>query len=136
MKCLLTSIALSVIILSPSANASDLHHIVSNTAHRHGVSPRIAWAVMKVESGGNCNAVSSAGALGAMQVKPATARGVGVRGNLRNCQTGIEAGMRYLRQAMNKYGSLCAALSAYNRGLYARPTCSAYGRKVLRVASM
>ena len=78
-----------------------------------------------------CNARNGR-ALGAMQVFKATARSVGVTGNLLDCATGIEAGVRYLRLALDRAGSLCGAASLFNKGLYARPSCSGYALKVMR----
>jgi soluble lytic murein transglycosylase-like protein len=139
-KILASTALVGLLALTSNANAFDRHgnlkQIVTKTAYRHGVSPSIAWAVVKVESSGNCNAVSHAGAVGVMQVKPATAREMGVRGNLKSCENSIEAGMRYLKKAMVKYRSLCSALSAYNIGLYGGGRCTGYGKKVMRVAAV
>jgi soluble lytic murein transglycosylase-like protein len=67
-----------------------------------------------------------------MQVKPATARGVGVTANMRkDCNAAIVAGVRYLKMAIARGGATCAGISLYNRGVYARPVCTVYGRKVL-----
>jgi len=109
--------------------------IVAERARAHGVPVGFALAIAQVETGNRCHMRGRAGEQGVMQVKPATARGVGVRGNLYDCHVGAEAGVRYARQAISMYGVSCAAASAYNRGLYARPVCSSYGRRVLRLAS-
>lgn len=101
--------------------------MVTEAAVRHGVPARLAHAVAKAESSYRCNARGLAGEQGVMQVKPATARSVGVTGNLFNCRTGIEAGMRYLKQALVlSGGNWCGAATLYNRGIGARPTRSAY----------
>lgn len=105
--------------------------LITRSANRHGVPHHIAQAVAQVESGYRCNAVSSKGARGVMQVRPKTALEMGVTGNLLNCETSIEAGMRYLKVALNRPHSMCTNLSFYDRGLYARPACTPYGRKVL-----
>lgn len=108
------------------------HAIASQVARQEGVSAALVHAVMKVESGGRCHVRSSANAQGAMQVKPATARGVGVHGNLYDCRTGITAGVRYLRQALAvNGGNVCAAASGYNMGIGVRGRCTGYGRKVM-----
>lgn len=104
---------------------------ITAAAHRHGLNPRLLHAIVKVESGGNCHARSYANAQGVGQVKPATARSVGVYGNLYNCETGIEAAARYLKVAVGKAGAGCAGVSLYNLGVYARPRCTGYGRKVI-----
>lgn len=106
--------------------------IATRVAQEEGVSPALVHAVVKVESGGNCRATSSANARGIMQVKPATARGVGVTGNLHDCHTGMRAGVRYLKEALRvNGGNVCAAASSYNTGTGITGRCSGYGRKVL-----
>lgn len=124
------------------ASARSRHHhsgghvwsIVREEAHRNGVPVVIGQALIRVESGGNCAARNRSGASGAGQLMPATARALGVR-NRFDCRQNISAAMRYLRAALNRGGAGCAGISLYNRGLGARPTCTAYGRKVLRLAS-
>lgn len=114
---------------------ADLHAMVTTAAARHGVPASLAHAVIAAESGYRCDARSRAGAKGIAQVLPATARGVGVHGNLFDCATGLEAGMRYLAAIVKRHGTGCAAVSLYNRGAHARPVCTDYGRKVLAWAS-
>jgi len=113
-----------------------IHALVTESAQRHGVPVRVAHAIVRVESNYNCGARSHMNARGIMQVLPATARGEGVGGNLYNCATGLEAGMRYLRKIVVAHGTSCAALSLYERGIYARPVCTGYGRKAVRLASV
>jgi soluble lytic murein transglycosylase-like protein len=125
-----------MLMLTP-AQASGVPAIVTAKAQQHGVPPALAHGVAKTESGYRCNVRGSAGELGAMQVKPATARGVGVTGNLRDCETGIEAGMRYLKLALAKArGSWASAAKLYNAGLGASLAPSSYSNKVLRNASI
>lgn len=109
----------------------SIYNLVTSMAQAHGVDPALAHAVVKVESGYDCTAKNPRStAAGPMQVLKSTARLVGVEGNLRDCRTGLEAGMRYLKQMVTlSGGSACAAASAYNRG--AVGGCSAYGRKVM-----
>lgn len=111
-----------------------IHSLVTQVAKEHGVSPAFAHAVVQVESKYNCHA-AHAGAYGIMQVKSQTARGVGVIGNLRDCRTGLEAGMRYLKQAIAQHGEGCAAASAYQRGIRSRSTCTSYGRKIMALTA-
>jgi soluble lytic murein transglycosylase-like protein len=109
----------------------SIYNLVTSMAEAHGVDPALAHAVVKVESGYDCSAKNPrSSAAGAMQVLKGTARAVGVAGNLRDCRTGLEAGMRYLSRMVSlSGGSACAAATAYNRGSVGG--CSAYGRKVM-----
>lgn len=129
----LTVLATSTLTTSASARTqAQARSLATEIAQQHGISAALVHAVMTVESNGNCAARSSANALGAMQVKPATARGVGVHGNLHDCRTGITAGVLYLKQALAvNRGNVCAAASSYNTGLGITGRCSGYGRKVM-----
>lgn len=138
MMRLLSAVAVAAVIgTALPAFGSDLHSMINAAADEHDVPRHIAHGVIKVESGYRCglrNRVS--GASGIMQVLPATARSVGVTGNLFDCSTGLRAGMRYLRLAISRGGSGCAGVSLYERGIYARLSCTAYGKKVMRAASL
>lgn len=122
----------SAALSAAPASSGSVHALVTEAALRHGVDPALAHAVATVESRYRCSAVGRAGELGVMQVKPATARSVGVTGNLRDCATGIEAGMRYLKQALARHGDGCGGISAYNMGIHRKASfCNGYGRKVM-----
>lgn len=82
---------------------------------KYEVDPHLARAVMRCESGGNPNAVSSAGALGLMQLMPGTAKGLGV--DPKNPERNLEGGIKYLAQLADKYdGDYVKTLAAYNAG--------------------
>jgi soluble lytic murein transglycosylase-like protein len=82
---------------------------------KYGVDPNLARAVMRMESGGNPNAVSSAGAIGLMQLMPGTAKGLGV--NPKDPRRNLEGGIKYLAQLADKYdGDYVKTLAAYNAG--------------------
>lgn len=116
--------------------ATEIHKLVTKYAQKHGINPALAHAIVKVESGYNCNAKNpTSSATGIMQTLVPTARGVGVTGNLRDCSTGLEAGMRYLRQAIDKHGEGCAGATAYNIGHYGGARCNGYGKKVMGIVS-
>jgi hypothetical protein len=76
--------------------------------------PSLVKAVMKVESGGKQEAVSSKGARGLMQLMPATARDLGV--DAKDPKQNVEGGSRYLQQQLNEFGNESLALAAYNWG--------------------
>lgn len=116
-------------------NATQVMSIVTEKANQHGVPVALALGVTQTESNFRCSARGRAGERGAMQVKPATARSVGITGNLYDCATGIEAGVRYLKLALARAGGNHAvAASLYNKGIYGSTRVNAYGRKVVRAA--
>jgi soluble lytic murein transglycosylase-like protein len=121
--------------LTGQAEGGHVQAIVTREAARAGVPQRIAHAVIRVESGYNCRARNRSGASGAAQLMPATARALGVR-NPMDCRQNIAASMRYLHQAISRGGAGCAGVSLYNRGIGARPVCTAYGKRVMHIASM
>jgi soluble lytic murein transglycosylase-like protein len=127
-----------VIGTSLPASAADLELMINSTADQNRVPRHIAHGVIRIESGYNCrNRNRLTGASGIMQVLPATAHSLGVRGNLLDCETGLAAGMRYLRAALDRGGDGCAGVSLYQSGIFVRKLkCTAYGRKVLRAASV
>lgn len=109
-------------------------HIVSRFALQHNLPPALIYAVIFTESGFNPNARSSANALGLMQIKPATARSVGLSGatsRLYEPEVNIQYGTAYLAQAYAKSGGdICRTVSLYNRGLYSKQLSPAYCGKV------
>ncbi|OIQ30616.1 MAG: lytic murein transglycosylase [Alphaproteobacteria bacterium MedPE-SWcel] len=80
------------------------------------VSPALALAVMAVESGGQANAVSGAGAKGLMQLMPATAERFGVVDAF-DPQQNILGGVRFLDWLMTEFsGDPMLVLAGYNAG--------------------
>jgi hypothetical protein len=71
-------------------------------------------AMIKVESGYNPSAVSSAGAKGLAQLMPGTAQYLGV--DINDPLQNLDGGARYLLEQMAVFGSLKLALAAYNAG--------------------
>lgn len=93
----------------------DTNSMLAAAARKYNVDPRLAAAVAQTESGGNQDAVSSAGAVGVMQLMPETAAALGV--NPYDKQQNIEGGVKYLRQMMDTFGGdVRKAVAAYNAG--------------------
>ena len=95
--------------------SGDTNSLIKEAAARYQVDPRLVAAVAQTESGGNQEAVSPAGAVGAMQLMPETAAGLGV--NPYDKRQNIEGGAKYLRQMMDTFGGdVQKAVAAYNAG--------------------
>jgi soluble lytic murein transglycosylase-like protein len=97
-------------------SAPRFDDIVVTHARRHALRPELVRAVIQVESGYNPAATSPKGAMGLMQLMPATARELGVR-NAYDPEDNIRGGTAYLRRLLDKYdGNEELALAAYNAG--------------------
>lgn len=92
---------------------------ITEAAQRFGIPEHWIRAVMRVESAGDVRAISSAGAMGLMQVMPATWADLRARhrlgANPYDPRDNILAGAAYLREMHDRYGSP-GFLAAYNAG--------------------
>ena len=102
---------------APSAvDISRLVPIIDNAARAYGLDPKLVHAVIRAESGYNANAVSTKGAIGLMQLIPATAQRYGVQDSYDPGQN-IQGGTRYLRDLLKMFnGNLELAIAGYNAG--------------------
>lgn len=96
--------------------AEDIHQ----AALVNGISPKVAFGLVRAESGFRTRATSPVGALGLTQVMPATARWLEpgtTRKDLLEPETNLRLGFKYLRQLIDEYnGNERLALTAFNRG--------------------
>jgi hypothetical protein len=88
--------------------------IIDQVSAAQGVDPGLARAVIQVESGYRATARSAKGAMGLMQLMPATARRLAVA-NPYDPRANIEAGVRHLKSLLDRF-ELSVALAAYNAG--------------------
>ena len=90
--------------------------IIAEAAERYGLDSRLVRAVVWAESNFDSNCVSGAGAMGLMQLMPATAALLGVSDAFDPGQN-IDGGARYLADRVKLYdGDIMLALAAYNCG--------------------
>ena len=94
---------------------SDPKKLLDLAADKYGVPAAFLHSVARTESAYRVDAVSAKGAIGVMQLMPATAAELGA--NPLDPAQNIDAGARHLRDLLDKYdGSAHKALSAYNAG--------------------
>ena len=104
----------------PPADAGELlratpyGEIIAAMSEAHGVDPLLVRALIQVESNYKPGARSRKGAMGLMQLMPATARVYNVR-NPFDPRANIEAGVKHLRSLIDRFG-IELALAAYNAG--------------------
>jgi soluble lytic murein transglycosylase-like protein len=100
----------------PRTSDAAYQALIRQAAEKYRVPVELLRAVMLVESNYNPRAVSEKGAIGLMQLMPATARDMYVA-DIWDPAQNIEGGARYLRLLANQYGGdLFQTLAAYNAG--------------------
>jgi len=111
--------------------------IIARHAASYGVPFSLAKAVIRIESNFRPHLTGSAGEVGLMQIKPATARMLGYTGSVKGLydpETNIKYGMKYLAMAQGLGGgTTCGTILKYNAGHGAKrmnPVSSAYCSKV------
>lgn len=100
---------------SSSLEAVPYGELIDTLATAHGVDPYLVKALIQVESGYKPRARSRKGAMGLMQLMPATARQYRVR-NPFDPKSNIEAGIKHLKSLLSRFDSVSLALAAYNAG--------------------
>jgi hypothetical protein len=101
-------------VMAPAPVLSP-EQLADQAADRYGLPRQLVRSVMSAESGFQQEAVSRKGAVGLMQLMPATAQTMGI--DAHDPAQNTDAGARYLRALLEKYhGALYHALAAYNAG--------------------
>lgn len=125
----------------PTPKMSELQaiDIVEQEALRRNINPALARALMKAESNGDRYAVSSAGALGYMQIMPQNSKRCKLKhyGELFDERKNIACGVQILAEELKAHaGDVVRALQAYNGGAGCVNKCSEsinHARKVLTI---
>ena len=103
-------------VVSQTPPSGSIDEMVARIAERESLPPQLIHSVIKVESNYDRYAVSPKGALGLMQLIPATAQRFGVT-DVFNPADNIQGGAKYLRYLLALYnGDYPRALAAYNAG--------------------
>lgn len=114
--------------------------LIAKYAAQNGIPYRLARAVVQVESSFRAGVTGGAGEIGLMQIKLATARGMGYKGSrkqLYNPATNLYWGMKYLGKAHRLAGgSTCGTILKYNAGHGAKrmnPISRRYCNRIRRI---
>jgi soluble lytic murein transglycosylase-like protein len=99
-----------------SVNKEHFSSLIEQAAYKYQVDPKLVHAVVQTESAYNSDAVSRAGAVGLMQLMPATAKRFGVY-DRNDPDQNVDGGTRYLKYLLDLFGpNLQLAVAAYNAG--------------------
>jgi soluble lytic murein transglycosylase-like protein len=109
------SAAAPATVAKPDIAARSPREMVDAAARKNGLPPNFVHSVVSAEYGYQTNALSPKGAIGLMQLMPATAQTYGA--DPHDPSQNVEAGAAYLRDLLIKYnGDARLALAAYNAG--------------------
>lgn len=94
----------------------QLTQLINRFASAYHLQPALVRSVIEVESGGDPSAISTAGAMGLMQLMPGTAQTYGVTDAFDPTEN-VSGGCAYLHDLLTRYhGDLTLSLAAYNAG--------------------
>ncbi|WP_431029249.1 lytic transglycosylase domain-containing protein [Lysinibacillus sp. LZ02] len=115
-QSVLEALSVSTPTTSVGASHTNYKEVIEAAAAKYNIPTKLIESVIKQESGFKPNAISSAGAIGLMQLMPSTAKFLGVTDATDPTQN-IMGGTKYLRQMLDKFnGDISLALAAYNAG--------------------
>ena len=124
-----------------SANSLTYSDLFKYAADKYNISQDLLEALAFAESNFDANATSRSGAMGIMQLMPATAKSLGVS-NAYNPIENVLGGAKYLSQMLKRYnGNEALAIAGYNGGMGnvakyggVPPFCQSFVNKVLKYA--
>ena len=97
-------------------SAAVLAEVIGDSAKEYSVQPQLLFALMFRESSCRLRATSNRGAMGLMQIMPATARDLGLQ-NPYGMKENVRAGAKYVSELLRQFdGNLYLAVAAYNAG--------------------
>jgi len=97
-------------------NKKKHSQLITQAALKYQVDEKLLHAVIQTESAYDEKAISSAGAVGLMQLMPATAKRYGVS-NRKNAEQNIDGGTHYIKDLLKMFDSnLKLVLASYNAG--------------------
>jgi soluble lytic murein transglycosylase-like protein len=103
-------------LVEASSSRTEVRDLVKKVSVEKGLDPKLVDALVRVESGYNPAAVSRKGAMGLMQLMPATASRLGVADPF-DPEQNVRGGVREFARLIDRYrGNLQLALAAYNAG--------------------
>lgn len=106
----------SILGVDNSISRAEIDKLVNKYAQENDLAPSLVKAVIRAESAFNPMAKSPVGAMGLMQLMPATANKMGIA-NPYNPEESISGGAKYLKSLLTKFdGNEELALAAYNAG--------------------
>jgi hypothetical protein len=107
---------MKVISESTEQSGGNFGPIIQQKSRKYDIEPSIIRALISAESSWDVHAVSDKGAIGLMQLMPATARDMEIK-NPFDPEQNIEGGTRYLRMLLDRFnGNMELAVAAYNAG--------------------
>ena len=99
-----------------ATSPAEIGSIIDRVSSHYQIDPKLVHAMIRVESNYDPSAVSSKGAMGLMQLIPATAHRFGVQNPFDPSQN-VQGGVSYLKYLLNLFGgNLPLSLAAYNAG--------------------
>lgn len=107
-----------LIVKTVQAETPKQRDYIEETAESYGISPKLVKAIIKVESGGDANAVGDNGnSVGLMQIQPRYhAQRLKEGESLLDPKVNVRVGCEILSEIMDKYGTLDEVLTVYNAG--------------------